>query len=101
MGAARYTTPEITLEFSDTALDLTQADSVYVTFRGEKSLITKTGDALTVAAKKITLRLEQEETAQLGAHVMVQANWMVGNNRFSSDVAGVEFSMQLLKEVIA
>ena len=53
MGLARYTTPTFTLTFTEDALDLTQAQNVYVTFRSGDVLMTKTGADLTIAEKSI------------------------------------------------
>ena len=48
MGVPQYTTPTFTLNFTEQSLDLTQARNVYVTFKSEGTLITKTGEDLTV-----------------------------------------------------
>lgn len=101
MGVPNYTTPTFELTFAEDSLDLTQADSVYVTFSGKCGEITKTGDDLTVQEKKIGVRMSQEETAALGlGNVEIQTNWMIGNNRFASGIMRVEITRQLLSEVI-
>ena len=100
MSVPKYTTPTITLTFEEEELDLTQADSVFVTFESGDVRFTKTGNHLTVAAKQIDIDLSQEETAKFGSVVDIQANWMVGEKRFASDIEHIRISGQLLKEVI-
>ena len=64
MGVPQYTTPTFTLTFTEQALDLTQAQNVYVTFKSGETLMTKTGADLTIAEKSIGVYLSQEETAK-------------------------------------
>ena len=101
MGVPSYTTPEIVLTFQEESLDLTQAESVYVTLKSDRSKLTKSGQDLEVAEKEIRFRLEQAETANFSGYCEVQANWMIAGQRIASEIARVEFTRQLLKEVIA
>ena len=101
MAVARYTTPTFQLVFTEDGLDLTQAESVYVTFEQGKTKITKTGTDLTVREKQISIWMSQEETAKFKTGVVdVQANWMIAGNRVASDIMRVNISGQLLTEVI-
>ena len=102
MSFPQFTTPTVTLTFSEEGLDLTEAENVYVTFRSAKVCITKTGDDLTVAAKEIGVKLSQEETGKLTpGYVQIQANWTDANgSRSASEIAAVDVSEQLLKRVV-
>ena len=99
MGVPRGTTPTFSLTLTD--VDLTQADSVYVTFAQGRTVITKTGDDLTVSATAIEVALSQEETLRFySGHVQIQANWIVSGLRFATDIAQYAFTRQLLQEVL-
>ena len=102
MGVPQYTTPTFTLTFTDEQLDLTQATSVYVTFKGGVNVFTKSGESLTVAAKQIDVRLTQQETAKLNVgEVEIQANWvMPSGDRAASEIAKCTIDRQLLTAVI-
>ena len=102
MGVAQYTTPTFTLTFTEDALDLTQAQNVYVTFRSGAVLMTKTGADLTIAEKSIGVYLSQEETAKFRiGYVDIQANWTTATGgRAASEVTKYIISEQLLKRVI-
>lgn len=100
MGVPSYTTPTISLTFTGD-IDLTQADNVFVTFTCNGNVLTKTGEALTVEAKKISVNLTQEETAILSGEVRLQANWMLVGKRIASEVATIFMTDQLLTEVIS
>ena len=100
MNVPQYTTPVFTLTFTEETLDLTQADSVYVTFVSANLKLTKTGTYLTVGEKTITVHLTQAETGQMKTGVDIQANWMVGTERYASEIKNVRISGNLLDEVI-
>ena len=102
MGIANWTTPTLVLTFTEQSLDLTQAASVYVTLRSGTNYMTKTGTALTVAAKTITISLTQAEVGNFGTGAIeIQANWTdASGNRFASDIANVTITEQLLNRVI-
>lgn len=99
MSVPLYTTPTITLTFTGD-IDLTQADAVFVTFFSNRHALTKTGEALTVLAKSIAVTLTQEETAAMADRASIQANWMIGGKRVATEIAEIDFSDQLLTEVI-
>lgn len=103
MSAPRGTTPTITLTFTDSELDLTQANNVYVTIQYGRTLLTKTGTDLEVEAKQIALYLTQQETLDFPeGNIDIQANWTddVGG-RCASDIVSFRFTRQLLNEVLA
>lgn len=101
MSVARGTTPTFTLTFSDPDLDLTEASNVYVTFSSKGSSFTKTGVALSVTAKSISVFLSQKETLSLCGNVRIQANWLMpGGARMASDIVEYALSEQLLEKVI-
>lgn len=102
MGVPQFTTPTFTLTFTEKDLDLTQARNVYVTFRSDDTLITKTGEDLTIEEKTISVYLSQEETAKFKVgNVKIQANWITPNGgRGASEVTTYPITDQLLKKVI-
>lgn len=100
MGVPRWTTPTLTLTFTEAGLDLTQASGVYVTMSSGKTKLTKTGADLDISEKQIVVSLTQEETGRFGLVVEIQANWLVNGKRIASDIARVSISDQLLNEVI-
>ena len=101
MGVTQYTTPTFTLTFTDEELDLTQARNVYVTFSSAGGNFTKTGDALTVEAKSISVFLSQEETGRLNGIARIQANWVMPNGmRAASNISAVQIDAQLLRRVV-
>ena len=102
MSVARGTTPTYILTFGEQSLDLTVAHSVYVTFRKGAKILTKTGDDITVSARRIEVYLNQKETlAFTQGDVKVQVNWTMENGRRgASEVKTIELSEQLLEKVI-
>ena len=102
MGVPQYTTPTFTLTFTEQALDLTQAQNVYVTFRSGETLMTKSGADLTIAEKSIGVYLSQEETAKFKVgYVEIQANWTTATGgRAASEVTKYNITEQLLKRVV-
>ena len=99
MGVPQYTTPTFTLTFSEKTLDLTQADHVYVTFKGNGFTLTKSDD-LVIEAKSIGVHLAQNETARFSGTVEIQANWTISGNRIASEVTTINITKQLLQEVV-
>lgn len=102
MSVARGTTPTFTLDFSLWDVDFTQAENVYVTFSGRRTL-TKTGAELEIATKQISVYLSQAETLAFkeGEQISIQANWtFAGGRRCSSEVVPFVFSRQLLDKVV-
>lgn len=103
MGIANWTTPTIVLTFTDETLDLTQAANVYVTLRSGTNYVTKTGTALTITAKTISIYLSQVEVGSFGVGgIEIQANWTDSSgNRFASDIATITITGNLLNRVIS
>ena len=102
MGFPQYTTPTFTLTFDDQDIDLTLASAVFVSFKSGTYSLRKTGEDLTIEARKIIVSLTQEETSHfgVGTDVSIQANWTIGDHRVGTEVVIVDVSEQLLKEVI-
>ena len=101
MGVPIYTTPTFTLTFSEQTLDLTQAQSVYVTFRAGRCFLTKSGDEITVSEKSIFVPLSQEDTARFETgKVHIQANWIVGGKRAASEIVEYDITGNLLPKVV-
>lgn len=102
MSVPAWTTPTFSLTFTEAALDLTTAANVYVTFNVGWQTITKSGDSLDISEKQINVHLSQEETGSFPeGPIDVQANWTdAQGTRCASEVAKVDISKQLLKEVI-
>lgn len=103
MGVPRGTTPTFTLTFpQDSAVNLTEAVNVYVTFSCNRTTITKTGEDLEVAQKSVSVFLSQTETLAFSdGAVDIQVNWTtLDGKRMASDVVTYTFNRQLLlKEV--
>ena len=102
MSVPRGTTPTFTLDFSLCDIDFTQAENVYVTFSGRRT-ITKQDTALDIEAKRIYVYLTQAETLSFkeDEEVAVQVNWTyAGGRRSASEVATVVFTKQLLNMVV-
>ena len=101
MGVPQYTTPVFTLTFPQITFDLREVARVYVTFSASGCVLTKTGEALTLGEKTITVNLTQEETAKLYGNVRIQANWTdQEGNRTASEIVTQEVTENLLKAVI-
>ena len=101
MNATQFTTPTFTLTFTEEELDLTQAQNVYVTFRCAGGSITKTGTALQISEKQISVILSQAETGGLSGNVEIQANWTLPNGtRAASTIATVMIDRNLLRRVV-
>ena len=99
MSIAQYTTPTVTLQFSDETLDLRNAANVYLTIRtknGEE--ITKTGTELAVGEKTISAHLSQAETARLkSGECEIHANWTTAaGERAASEIETLNVSKNLL-----
>ncbi len=101
MSVPRGTTPTLVLTFTDPNLDLTAAEDVYVTLKNGQAKITKTGDALEVEPKKISVFLNQTETLGFPeGPAEIQVNWTGGGKRAASEIASFYFTRQLLDEVL-
>ena len=56
-----------------TSFDLTDAEVIFITYRqGNKNVMEKTGDDLTVTAEEITTKLSQEETLKFSTSGSVE-----------------------------
>ena len=101
MGVARGVTPTFTLTFPQ-QIDLTLAQSVYVTFQSGNTKITKSGEDLVVAATTIGVFLNQQETLAFSiGNVDIQANWISQDGkRLASEISTIKMTRQLLDEVI-
>ena len=101
MSVPRGTTPTFILTFTG-AIDLTEAENVYVSFQSGQKLITKTGTDLDVQAKQISVYLSQQETLAFPVgDVKIQANWTTASGqRIASDVKTYAITEQLLQKVI-
>lgn len=104
MGFPRGTTPTITFELDDDGydIDLTKANNIYVTFESGFKSCTKTGNALTITPKTVTVTLSQQETlAFKDRNVKIQINWTYANGaRWSSECVNYTITEQLLNRVV-
>ncbi len=103
----RGTTPTFTLTLRDEEVDLTQAENVYVTFTQvsqeyEPASITKTGDDLTIEAKKIHVYISQEESLKFKEGMLdIQANWTYEDGkRACSEIKRICVKQNLLGEIL-
>ena len=100
----QYTTPTLTITVK--GVDLTAADSVWVTIANKERnvVITKDEPTLTVSGSDTTctITLSQEETRRFAAKskVDIQVNWMTDAVRCATDIASVTAFENLLKEII-
>lgn len=102
--AARGTTPTFTLTLRDTTIDLGAAQSVYVTFRQAKRILTKTNNELDINGNIVSVYLSQAETLGFteNAQTEVQINWVYGDgSRGATKIARVMFGEQLIPEVLS
>lgn len=99
-----FTTPTIPLKVK--GVDLTSADSVYVTFTDSvrSIVITKSSPTLEVSGSdtNVTVTLSQEETGKFGpkSRVDIEVNWMKNGLRGATEIGSVTCFENLLKEVI-
>ena len=102
MSVPRGTTPTFYCTFKEDWIDLTKAKNVYVTFEAPGFSLTKTGDALILEEKAISVLLSQAETLRfLDDTVEIQANWtMPDGTRISSEIVYFPIDRQLLRKVI-
>lgn len=101
------TTPTLTLRLVGKTVDLTQARNVYVTIRQGSSVITKTGEDLSVDGNVVSVWLNQRDTLNLrqNATAKVQVNWTYldaydGIKRSASKSKEITIDEQLLTRVI-
>lgn len=103
MAIPRGVTPTFTLKFNEEDLDLTQVQSVYVTFSYGKGKITKDIESLDVRENEIDVFLSQSETLSFPVGIVeIQVNWVYNNGvRGASDCVSYRFSKQLLDKVVS
>ena len=100
----QYTTPTLSIKVK--GVDLTSAESVWVTIANtaRNVIITKDDSTLTVdnGDTICTVTLSQDETRRFPpkANVSIQVNWMTGNVRCATNIASVTVFENLLKEVL-
>lgn len=96
------TTPTFVLTFGQqSGVDLTQAINVYVTFESGLTSFTKTGEALALTERSVSVTLTQEETLPMLSTVNIQVNWTTPDGkRLASEVIRCDMSKQLLMAVI-
>lgn len=96
------TTPSLTLTF-DTDLDLTEADSIVVTFTTDyrKPLFEKTGTDLIVDEHTITMYFTQQQTLAIKSHTtLLQMNALFGTERVCGEVGKLCWTENLKNEVM-
>lgn len=72
----RGTTPTYRLKLNDENVDLTLANNVYVSFKGQYGGIEKTGEDLTISAHQVDVYLNQTETLKFTeGEIEIQINW--------------------------
>lgn len=96
------TTPTFELTFSQSSgVDLTAASNVYVTFKSGLTSFTKTGEALVLTERSVSVTLSQEETLPMLSKVDIQVNWTTPDGkRLASEVIRCDMSKQLLMAVV-
>ena len=103
MAIIQGVTPTFTLTIpSESGIDLTECENVYVTFRQGSLLLTKTNDDIFVSENEVDVYLSQAETLMFSAGtVQIQLNWTYADgSRGATTKAGVDWSDNLLKEVL-
>lgn len=100
----QYTTPTLSIRVK--SVDLTSADSVWVTIANTARTITITKDDPTLTVDNgdtiCTVTLSQDETRRFypKANAGIQVNWMTGDVRCATNIASVTVFENLLKEVL-
>lgn len=104
----RGTTPTFTFTIRSSDIDLTEAQSIFVTLVQGVKMIEKTGDDLEVTARTVSVWLTQEESLGLseGSNCEVQINWTYLDQgsqtvrRAATRVKSIPISKQLMRRVI-
>lgn len=97
------TTPTFVCTVPNT-IDLTAADAVYFTLTQDGRKLTKTGEALTVAAQSVSVYLSQRDTVWLNSArpVELQLNWTYSDgSRGMTNIVSVTVDRNLVPEVLA
>lgn len=102
-----YTTPELTFVIDNDGVDISSAENIYVTFKQNTSLVTKTGEDISVEdGNTIKVWLSQEESAYfIPGPVSIQINWtfLDGDGklqRVSTGIKQVQITQNLLPRVV-
>ena len=105
----RGTTPTFSFTITDTTVDLSSAENVYVTLTQNGKEITKTGSDIDVGTRTVNVFLSQEESMKLaeGTDAEVQLNWtyidpgdLTTLRRAATKVKTIPIAKQLLRRVI-
>lgn len=96
------TTPTFVLSLPET-VDLSEAENVYFTIRQNQTLITKSGENITVAGNTVYVPLSQAETVRLYNGVAkIQLNWTYADGkRACSNIVNIKVDSNLIMEVLA
>lgn len=95
------TTPTFVLTLPQD-IDLSEAENVYFTLQQSGTVITKTGDQLTVSGNTASVSLSQTDTvALLQGTANVQLNWTYsGGLRAASEIVKINITKNLITGVI-
>lgn len=95
------TTPTFVCTLPET-VDLSEAESVYFTLRQGQTIITKTGDEITVDGSTVYVPFSQSETLRLFCGIaVIQLNWVyAGGKRACSNIVNVKVQPNLIMEVL-
>ena len=98
----RGTTPTFRLILNDEYVDLTQALNVYVSFRQNDFLITKTGEDIDVSENEVDVYLSQRETLKFKpGNIEIQLNWTyLDGRRACSNIMVVQVGANLIGAVL-
>jgi len=70
------TTPDFMFRIKDAAINLEDAENVYVTFTQNHKIITKTGDDIKIDKNTVSVWMNQKDTVTLNVGTMdAQINW--------------------------
>ena len=101
----RGTTPTYTFALEDETIDLSLAETVYVTFRQGRRAIRKTGDDITVSGYTVTAALTQEDSllfSQENEPLLAQVNWVFDDGtRSASEIVRLDVLDTLEPEVLS
>lgn len=98
----RGTTPTFKLTISDNNVDLTQAYNVYATFKQLSTVITKTGEDITISPQEVDIYLTQEESLQFSSGTLqIQLNWTYADgSRACSIIVSINVENNLIGDVL-
>ena len=95
------TTPTFVLSLPET-VDLSEAENVYFTIRQNQTLITKSGENITVDGQTVYVHLSQAETVRfMNGVAKIQLNWVYADGkRACSNIVNVKVLPNLVMEVL-